>query len=234
MRGFLDEMGAQDVPTTAPILGDWTADFGYLAGRELLTVRDFTAIFASNDQMALGVMHAVRDAGLEIPRDVSVVGFDDIPEAAHFHAADDRAAGLLRTRPAVRGAAAGRPRSVGAGVPRHAQASSSSGTRSARPRSEPTGRSAGFRHVTVPLTFVGLTNSPSAVANMRLACERSHRLVTSPTSSIPVPRTGRTIDEGVPAVTDATTAEHAAPARSDRGHPVGRFAPVDPSAGVAA
>jgi DNA-binding LacI/PurR family transcriptional regulator len=84
MRGFLDEMGSQDVPTTAPILGDWTADFGYHAGRELLTVRDFTAIFASNDQMALGVMHAVRDVGLEIPRDVSVVGFDDIPEAAHF------------------------------------------------------------------------------------------------------------------------------------------------------
>ncbi len=84
MRGFLDEMSAQDVPTTAPILGDWTADFGYYAGRELLTVRDFTAIFASNDQMALGLMHAVRDAGLEIPRDVSIIGFDDIPEAAHF------------------------------------------------------------------------------------------------------------------------------------------------------
>ena len=47
-------------------------------------MRDFTAIFASNDQMALGLMHAVRDAGLEIPRDVSIVGFDDIPEAAHF------------------------------------------------------------------------------------------------------------------------------------------------------
>ena len=84
MRGFLEEMSAQDVPTTAPILGDWTADFGYYAGRELLTVRDFTAIFASNDQMALGLMHAVRDAGLEIPRDVSIIGFDDIPEAAHF------------------------------------------------------------------------------------------------------------------------------------------------------
>jgi DNA-binding LacI/PurR family transcriptional regulator len=84
MRGFLDEMSAQDVPTTAPILGDWTAEFGYHAGRELLTVRDFTAIFASNDQMALGLMHAVRDFGLEIPRDVSIIGFDDIPEAAHF------------------------------------------------------------------------------------------------------------------------------------------------------
>ncbi|SDN42459.1 DNA-binding transcriptional regulator, LacI/PurR family [Cryobacterium flavum] len=84
MRGFLEEMGANDVPTTAPILGDWTAGFGYHAGRELLRVRDFTAIFSSNDQMALGLMHAIRDAGLDIPRDVSIVGFDDIPEAAHF------------------------------------------------------------------------------------------------------------------------------------------------------
>ena len=84
MRGFLDEMGAQDVPTTAPILGDWTADFGYHAGRELLRVRDFTAIFSSNDQMALGLIHAAREAGLDVPRDLSIVGFDDIPEAAHF------------------------------------------------------------------------------------------------------------------------------------------------------
>lgn len=84
MRGFLDELSASDVPTTAPILGDWTAEFGYYAGRELLRVRDFTAIFASNDQMALGFMHAVRDDGLDVPRDISVVGFDDIPEAAHF------------------------------------------------------------------------------------------------------------------------------------------------------
>ncbi|WP_082492190.1 LacI family DNA-binding transcriptional regulator [Leifsonia sp. Root4] len=84
MTGFLREMSDSEVATTAPILGDWTADFGYYAGRELLSVRDFTAIFSSNDQMALGLMHAVRDAGLDVPRDVSIVGFDDIPEAAHF------------------------------------------------------------------------------------------------------------------------------------------------------
>jgi len=84
MRGFLEEMGAQDVPTTAPILGDWTADFGYYAGRELLRVRDFTAIFSANDQMALGLMHAIREAGLRVPQDVSIIGFDDVPEAAHF------------------------------------------------------------------------------------------------------------------------------------------------------
>ncbi|MDQ1582211.1 MAG: hypothetical protein QOF36_265 [Microbacteriaceae bacterium] len=84
MRGFLAEMSALDVPTTAPILGDWTAGFGYRAGRELLRMRDFTAVFSSNDQMALGLMHAILEAGLRVPEDVSVVGFDDIPEAAHF------------------------------------------------------------------------------------------------------------------------------------------------------
>jgi DNA-binding LacI/PurR family transcriptional regulator len=84
MRGFLEEMSAHDIPTTAPILGDWTAEFGYYAGKELLRVRDFTAVFSSNDQMALGMMHAIRDEGLDIPGDISVVGFDDIPEAAHF------------------------------------------------------------------------------------------------------------------------------------------------------
>ncbi|MFH8251954.1 LacI family DNA-binding transcriptional regulator [Microbacterium sp. B2969] len=84
MKGFLAEMSASDIPTTAPILGDWTAEFGYYAGRELLSVRDFTAVFSSNDQMALGFMHAVRDEGLDVPGDISIVGFDDIPEAAHF------------------------------------------------------------------------------------------------------------------------------------------------------
>ena len=84
MRGFLEEMSAADIPTTAPILGDWTAEFGYYAGRELLRVPDFTAIFAANDQMALGLMHAIRDEGLDVPRDISIVGFDDIPDAAHF------------------------------------------------------------------------------------------------------------------------------------------------------
>ncbi|MFI8631542.1 LacI family DNA-binding transcriptional regulator [Microbacterium sp. NPDC077663] len=84
MTGFLEEINAWDLATTAPILGDWTADFGYYAGRELLRYRDFTAIFSSNDQMALGLLHAVRDEGLDCPRDVSIVGFDDIPEAGHF------------------------------------------------------------------------------------------------------------------------------------------------------
>ena len=84
MRGFLDEVSDCDLPTHPPILGDWTADSGFRVGRELARARDFTAVFAANDQMALGLFHAFRDAGLDVPHDVSVVGFDDIPEAGHF------------------------------------------------------------------------------------------------------------------------------------------------------
>ncbi len=84
MKGFLLEMSAADIPATAPILGDWTAEFGYYAGQELLRVRDFTALFCGNDQMALGFIHAAHAAGLDVPGDISIVGFDDIPEAAHY------------------------------------------------------------------------------------------------------------------------------------------------------
>lgn len=84
MQGFLRELGDADLRMRAPILGDWTAAFGYYAGLELLRYRDFTAVFAGNDQMALGFMHACRESGLSVPGDISIVGFDDIPEAAHF------------------------------------------------------------------------------------------------------------------------------------------------------
>ncbi|MBN9238858.1 MAG: LacI family transcriptional regulator [Micrococcales bacterium 70-64] len=83
-QGYVEEMTAAELPTRAPIIGDWSAHFGYYAGLELLRYRDFTAVFASNDQMALGFMHACRDLDIDIPGDISVVGFDDIPEAAHF------------------------------------------------------------------------------------------------------------------------------------------------------
>jgi DNA-binding LacI/PurR family transcriptional regulator len=66
------------------VIGDWTAQFGYDVGRTLLANREFTAVFCGNDQMALGFLHACRDAGFDVPRDLSVVGFDDSPEAEHF------------------------------------------------------------------------------------------------------------------------------------------------------
>jgi len=84
MQGFLHEINAADLRVRAPVLGDWSAHFGYYAGLELLKFRDFTAVFTGNDQMALGFMHACNELGLSVPGDISVVGFDDIPEAAHF------------------------------------------------------------------------------------------------------------------------------------------------------
>lgn len=70
-----------------PLLyGDWSAASGYRAGRELAGRPEVTAIFAANDQMALGVMRALQEAGRRVPQDVSVTGFDDVPEAAFFPA----------------------------------------------------------------------------------------------------------------------------------------------------
>ncbi len=67
-----------------PLFGDWSADSGYELGRRLAARPDVTAVFAANDQMALGVLRALHEAGRRVPEDVSVVGYDDIPEAAHM------------------------------------------------------------------------------------------------------------------------------------------------------
>lgn len=66
------------------IRGDWTADSGYEAGLRLAREPDCTAVFVANDQMALGVLRALHEQGRRVPDDISVVGFDDIPEAASF------------------------------------------------------------------------------------------------------------------------------------------------------
>jgi LacI family transcriptional regulator len=59
------------------------ADLGYQQAKELLaSSRDFTALMAFNDGSAIGAIRAFRDAGLSVPRDISVVGFDDIEQAA--------------------------------------------------------------------------------------------------------------------------------------------------------
>jgi DNA-binding LacI/PurR family transcriptional regulator len=66
------------------LFGDWSAKSGYQAVSALPALPEATAYVASNDQMALGVMLALKERGLRIPDDVSVVGIDDIPEAAYF------------------------------------------------------------------------------------------------------------------------------------------------------
>ncbi|MGW2306367.1 LacI family DNA-binding transcriptional regulator [Streptomyces sp. NPDC001809] len=68
-----------------PVLrGDWTPESGYEAGLRLADETGCTAVFVANDQMALGVLRAFHERGVRVPGDVSVVGFDDISEAASF------------------------------------------------------------------------------------------------------------------------------------------------------
>jgi DNA-binding LacI/PurR family transcriptional regulator len=78
-RAALEEAGA---PVHEPVQGDWSARSGYHAGRVLAGDQRVTAVFAANDQMAVGLLLALHEAGRAVPRDVSVVGVDDIPEAA--------------------------------------------------------------------------------------------------------------------------------------------------------
>jgi len=64
--------------------GDWSARSGYDVGEHLLAEAGVTAVFVANDQMALGLLRRLHEAGRETPGEISVVGFDDIPEAAYF------------------------------------------------------------------------------------------------------------------------------------------------------
>ena len=65
--------------------GDNLVEGGYRACQQLLARSiDFTALFASNDDMAIGAMRALREAGRQIPEQVSLFGFDDEPAAAYL------------------------------------------------------------------------------------------------------------------------------------------------------
>ncbi len=71
-------------PIPAELIGDWSARSGYAHGRRLAADPDVTAVFVANDQMALGVLRAMHEAGRPIPQEVSIVGFDDVPESPFF------------------------------------------------------------------------------------------------------------------------------------------------------
>ncbi|WP_199521157.1 LacI family DNA-binding transcriptional regulator [Jiangella anatolica] len=84
VRGWREVLAETGLAAPEPVVGDWTAESGYLVGRELAADRHVTAVYAANDRMAQGLLLALHEAGRRVPQDVSVVGFDDVPEAAYM------------------------------------------------------------------------------------------------------------------------------------------------------
>jgi DNA-binding LacI/PurR family transcriptional regulator len=108
LQGWHTTMRTAGLRPPPHLQGDWTAESGYRIGAELAGREQVTAVFVANDQMALGVLRALWEAGRSVPGDVSVVGFDDIPEAEFlvpplttvrqdFTAVGHRALEVLRT-----------------------------------------------------------------------------------------------------------------------------------------
>lgn len=83
IRGWRDELAERRLEIVEPAHGDWTAASGYRLGLDL-AIEAGSAVFVSNDHMAIGLLSALRERGLDVPGDISVVGFDDVPEAGYL------------------------------------------------------------------------------------------------------------------------------------------------------
>ena len=84
IHGWRDALRAAGAPTPPVVPGDWSAGTGYEQGKGLARDRSVTAVFCASDQLALGVLRALHEAGRRVPDDVSVVGFDGTPDGGYF------------------------------------------------------------------------------------------------------------------------------------------------------
>ncbi|WP_422774784.1 LacI family DNA-binding transcriptional regulator [Plantactinospora sp. WMMC1484] len=82
--GWRAALHAAGAPVPPPRPGNWSARSGYEQGRLLAADPTVTAVFCGNDQIALGALRALHEAGRRVPDEVSVVGFDDVPESGYF------------------------------------------------------------------------------------------------------------------------------------------------------
>lgn len=84
LAGWRDTLVGAGAVLPLPLVGDLSAESGYELASHLASRSDVTAVFAASDQMALGALRALFDAGRRVPQDVSVVGFDGTPQAEFF------------------------------------------------------------------------------------------------------------------------------------------------------
>jgi DNA-binding LacI/PurR family transcriptional regulator len=83
LAGWRAALAARGLDEPPVVEGDWSAASGYAAGRELAAA-GATAVFCANDDMAIGLIRALTEAGRRVPQDVSIVGFDDTPISAYI------------------------------------------------------------------------------------------------------------------------------------------------------
>jgi DNA-binding LacI/PurR family transcriptional regulator len=83
LEGWRDTMKANKLDASRVWEGDWSARGGNSLSDQLFD-SGATAVFCANDQTALGIMHAAKLRNIRVPNDLSIVGFDDMPEAPYF------------------------------------------------------------------------------------------------------------------------------------------------------
>jgi DNA-binding LacI/PurR family transcriptional regulator len=84
VAGWREALAQAGAPVPEPLSGDWSSASGYRIGHRIAESTGVSAVFCGNDHMALGLLRALAERGRRVPGDVSVVGFDDIPESAYF------------------------------------------------------------------------------------------------------------------------------------------------------
>jgi LacI family transcriptional regulator len=87
LRGYRTALRSAGLPVVPEleVVGDFTESAGYAAAQQFLALREWPrAIFAANDAMAVGALSALRDAGVRVPEDIALAGFDDIPIARYL------------------------------------------------------------------------------------------------------------------------------------------------------
>ncbi len=85
-RGFEETVAATRGTTSRLLQGDYSEESGHRAGRALLSGKDRPdAVFAANDMMAIGCLSAFNEAGVRVPEEIALAGFDDIPIARYMH-----------------------------------------------------------------------------------------------------------------------------------------------------